>query len=109
MPKVKEVNIIRIWAGAMGFTQDGIPNIGFVPGKEGLIIAAGFAAGMSQGAVVGKIVADLITQGNTPFPMEIYDPKRFVGKKNVKWWLSNGAVVYLFIWIISWTFFFNLA
>ncbi len=35
--------------------------------------------------------------------------ERFVGKKNVKWWLSNGAVVYLFIWIISWTFFFNLA
>jgi len=84
MPKVKEVNIIRIWAGAMGFTQDGIPNIGFVPGKEGLIIAAGFAAGMSQGAVVGRIVADLITQGDTPFPMEIYDPKRFVGKK-VEW------------------------
>jgi len=84
MPKVKKVNIIRIWAGAMGFTQDGIPNIGWVPGKEGLVIAAGFAAGMSQGAVVGKIVADLITECETPFPMEIYDPKRFVGKK-VEW------------------------
>ena len=34
--------------------------------------------------------------------------ERIVGKKSVKWWLSNGAVVYLFIWIISWTFFFNL-
>ena len=84
MPKVKEVNIIRIWAGAMGFSQDGIPNIGFVPEKEGLIIAAGFAAGMSQGAVVGRIVADLIAEGDTPFPMEVYDPKRFLGKK-VEW------------------------
>ena len=84
IPPLRGINIIRCWVGTMGFTPDGIPNIGFVPGKEGLIIAAGFAAGMSQGAVVGKIVADLITQGNTPFPMEIYDPKRFVGKK-VEW------------------------
>ncbi len=84
MPKVKQVNIIRIWAGAMGFTQDGIPNIGWVPGREGLVIAAGFAAGMSQGAVVGRIVADLICEGETRFPMEIYDPQRFAGKR-VEW------------------------
>ena len=84
MPRVKEINIIRVWAGAMGFTQDGIPNIGWVPGKEGLLIAVGFAAGMSQGAVVGRIVADLVTEGETPFPMEIYDPRRFMGKK-VEW------------------------
>ena len=84
MPKLKEINIIRVWAGAMGFTQDGIPNIGFVPGKEGLIIVAGFAAGMSQGAVVGRIISDLVTQGTTSFPIEIYDPKRFIGKK-VEW------------------------
>ncbi|MCD6477603.1 MAG: hypothetical protein J7K87_01240 [Candidatus Aenigmarchaeota archaeon] len=29
-------------------------------------------------------------------------------KKNTKWWLSNGGMIYLLMWIISWVFFFNL-
>lgn len=81
MPLLGGISLIRCWVGTMAFTLDGIPDIGFVPGKEGLIIAAGFAAGMSQAAVVGRIIADLVTQGDTPFSMEVYDPKRFVGKK----------------------------
>jgi hypothetical protein len=32
----------------------------------------------------------------------------FMGKKGMKWWLTNGIIVYLFIWLVSWTFFFNL-
>ncbi len=81
MPTLRKLNIIRVWAGTMAFTQDGIPNIGFVPGKENLIIAAGFSAGMARQAVVGRIVTDLISRGETPFPMEIYDPVRFIGKQ----------------------------
>ncbi len=37
-----------------------------------------------------------------------YALERVTGKKGVKWWLGNGAVIYLFIWLISWTFFLNL-
>jgi len=84
MPSLRGYNIIRSWVGTMAFTPDGIPDIGFAPGKEGLIIAAGFAAGMSQAGVVGKIVADLIIRGKTSFPLDIYDPYRFVGKK-IEW------------------------
>jgi hypothetical protein len=29
-------------------------------------------------------------------------------KKGVKWWLSNGAVLYIFVWLISWIFLFNM-
>ena len=84
MPSLGEINIIRSWVGTMAFSPDGIPDIGLAPEKEGLIIAAGFAAGMSQVGVVGRIVADLITEGNTSFSMQIYDPKRFAGKK-IEW------------------------
>ncbi len=81
---LKGISVIRCWVGTMAFAPDGIPHIGFVPGKEGLIIAAGFAAGMSQAAVVGKIVADYVIRGETSFPMKIYDPARFLGKK-IEW------------------------
>ena len=81
---LRSINIIRCWVGTMSFTPDGIPHIGSVPEKEGLMIAAGFASGMSQAAVVGRIIADCIVRGKTSFPMEIYDPKRFFAKE-IEW------------------------
>ena len=34
--------------------------------------------------------------------------QRMVGKRGLKWWVSNGLFIYLFFWLISWTMFFNL-
>jgi hypothetical protein len=34
--------------------------------------------------------------------------ERGIGKQGIKWWLGNGAIIYLFIWLISWAFFLNL-
>jgi len=28
--------------------------------------------------------------------------------KDTKWWVTNGGLIYLFIWIIAWVLFFNL-
>lgn len=28
-------------------------------------------------------------------------------KEGVKWWLGNGVIVYLFLWLIVWTIFYN--
>ncbi len=38
-----------------------------------------------------------------------YVLEMFLGKKGIKWWLSNGMIVYLFIWLITWTVFYNMA
>jgi hypothetical protein len=37
-----------------------------------------------------------------------YVLERFLGNRGIKWWFGNGVVVYLFIWLVSWTFFLNL-
>lgn len=29
-------------------------------------------------------------------------------KKDAKWWLGNGLVVYIFSWFVSWTIFYNV-
>ena len=34
--------------------------------------------------------------------------EKLAGKRGIKWWLGNGAIVYLFFWLVSWTFFFNM-
>lgn len=28
-------------------------------------------------------------------------------KEGAKWWLGNGVIVYLFVWLIVWTIFYN--
>jgi Flp pilus assembly protein TadB len=30
-----------------------------------------------------------------------------LGKKGFKWLLGNGMIIYLFVWLISWIFFYN--
>jgi hypothetical protein len=29
-------------------------------------------------------------------------------KKGIKWWISNGAILYILVWIVSWIFLFNM-
>ena len=31
-----------------------------------------------------------------------------VGKRDIKWLIGNGLFIYLFVWLISWIFFFNI-
>ena len=84
LPTLRQVNVIRSWAGTMAFTPDGIPHIGAVPGKEGLVIAAGFAAGMSEAAAVGKLISEFIAQGKFSVPMKVFDPGR-PSAQPIKW------------------------
>lgn len=41
-PRVEGVGLRMAWTGPMGFSQDGLPYVGEVPGKQGQFIAAGF-------------------------------------------------------------------
>jgi len=35
--------------------------------------------------------------------------RMLVGRKEMRWWFGNGVIIYLFVWLISWILFFNLA
>jgi membrane glycosyltransferase len=37
-----------------------------------------------------------------------YVTEMIVKKKGIKWWLTNGGVLYLLVWIVSWVYLFNL-
>ena len=82
-PKLKDLKIIRTWTGTMGFAPDAMPLIGKSTITENLLIAAGFAAGISQECTVGKIMTELITKDSVEVPvdMTLYNPGRFLGQK----------------------------
>lgn len=82
-PSLSKVNILRCWAGTSAFAPDMIPSIGPLPGKQGLVVVAGFIAGMSHALATGKAIAEYIVNGRMNLP-NIYDPARFYGQK-VEW------------------------
>jgi sarcosine oxidase subunit beta len=84
-PSLSHVNILRTWAGTMGFTADGLPCIGPLPDIKGLIMAAGFSNGMANVAIVGKLVSEFILHdGKTSLPLDPFNPSRFY-KKKIDW------------------------
>lgn len=77
-PVLADIQVVRTWAGVMGFTADGIPLIGAMDDDQRLIVAAGFnGGGFSWGAVVGKVVAAQIAGNHVPYDLEPFSPRRF--------------------------------
>lgn len=38
-----------------------------------------------------------------------YGVEFLLKKKGIKWWMSNGGLLFILAWIATWIFFFNLA
>ncbi|KAI5368231.1 putative FAD dependent oxidoreductase, FAD/NAD(P)-binding domain superfamily [Septoria linicola] len=52
-----------VWSGIMGYSSDGFPHIGEVPGKDGQYICAGFSGhGMPQIFLSAKAIASLVLE-----------------------------------------------
>ena len=66
------------WAGIFGLTQDMLPLVGRVSGRDGLWVAAGYSGhGNVLGFACGELVADAIL-GDTSSPqLSLFDPARF--------------------------------
>jgi len=77
-PQLKDVRIVRTWAGIEAFMPDNIPVIGRSSTNENVYHAFGFSAhGFQLSPVVGKIIAELIIDGESKFPLEAFSIKRF--------------------------------
>ncbi len=37
-----------------------------------------------------------------------YSTELILKKKGIKWWMSNGGVLYILVWLVAWIFFFNM-
>jgi len=72
-----EARISHRWAGIFALTQDMLPLVGRVPGRDGVWIAAGYSGhGNVMGFGCGELVADAIL-GRDAGLLELFDPARF--------------------------------
>jgi sarcosine oxidase subunit beta len=77
-PVLKNVRVVRTWAGIMGFTADGLPLIGPYDGARGIWVSAGYnGGGFSFTQAAGKAVAQLVCGESSEFDLEPFDPNRF--------------------------------
>jgi sarcosine oxidase subunit beta len=77
-PIMRGAQIVRCWAGIEARMPDDIPVIGPSATSAGVFHAFGFSAhGFALGPIVGAILAELITGGNTNLPIAPFRIDRF--------------------------------
>jgi sarcosine oxidase subunit beta len=77
-PCLRQVKVLRQWAGICDMTPDFSPIIGEVPGLKGFILDVGWGTyGFKAGPVAGKRVAELISTGKTPGVIQPFSITRF--------------------------------
>ncbi|MGI8552236.1 MAG: NAD(P)/FAD-dependent oxidoreductase [Dehalococcoidia bacterium] len=78
LPDLARAGIARVWGGLLDMTPDALPVIERAPELDGLVIAAGFSGhGFCLGPISGRIIADLITRGESSLPIEPFRRSRF--------------------------------
>jgi sarcosine oxidase subunit beta len=81
LPWLKDVSLIRTWAGITEYTPDVEPYIGPVPGVTGLFVVAGFSGeGFCVGPMAGQIIAEMIAGGEPRVSLAPFQPDRFAAR-----------------------------
>lgn len=79
-PHMRDVSIVRTWAGLEAFTPDHLPFIGPSAKAPEVYHAFGFSAhGFQLSPVVGRILSELILDGRSSLPIEPFRVDRFEG------------------------------
>jgi sarcosine oxidase subunit beta len=72
VPALKDISIIRSFAGLRPYTPDGLPILGEVENLKGFIMAAGHEGdGIALSAVTGKIISEIIADGRTSLNIDM--------------------------------------
>ena len=84
VPHLKDLPIIRMWTGVDGDTADGSPVIGPSQRVSDLYHGFGFCGhGFQLGVGAGAVLAELITEGGTPTPIDGLGIQRFLKENPV--------------------------
>ncbi len=79
MPYLVEAKVVRQTACLRPVTADGLPVLGKVPGREGVVVATGGGRkGIHLAPVMGRIAADIVVHGKTRFDIASLAPGRTV-------------------------------
>ncbi len=80
-PALENTLLARKWAGLIDTMPDGIPVIGAVDERPGLVVATGFSGhGFALGPIVGRVVSELLLDGQPSIDLHKLRYSRFKEK-----------------------------
>jgi sarcosine oxidase subunit beta len=83
-PQLKDVRIVRTWAGIESFMPDNIPVICASQTFDNAYHAFGFSAhGFQLAPIIGRIMSELILDGHAELPIEPFNIDRFNAKEKL--------------------------
>lgn len=77
LPILKDVRVVRQWAGHYDISPDGQPVIGGIPEIEGYYLSHGCGKGFMLAPMIAQLTAELIAGEETTFPVDILNVERF--------------------------------
>lgn len=78
MPRIKDLDVIRSFAGLRPYSPDGLPILGTVKGIKGFYLATGHSGdGVSLAPITGKLMAELILYSETSLDLKPFSLARF--------------------------------
>lgn len=81
VPSLAQANVVRCFSGIRVMPKDGFPIIDEIPGMEGAYVAA-MHSGITLSPMVGTLMTELLTEGETSIDLSHYSLKRFDGVRN---------------------------
>ena len=76
-PRLKDLEIIRMWAGVVGYTDDNKPVFGYTGKPDNLLIVTNFHSAVGVSAGIAEMTLEAYKQGRTTPEVLPYSPERY--------------------------------
>jgi glycine oxidase len=77
VPALHDAAMVASWGCLRPAAPDGLPLLGVVPDRPGLVVATGhFRNGILLAPITGKVVAELVADGKPSIPLDPFRPDR---------------------------------
>ena len=77
LPVLQTAGISSVVNGPITYSGDGVPLVGRVPGKRNAFCMLGLRAGVGEGGGLGKVLAEVMMNGESEWDTWALDPRRF--------------------------------
>ena len=77
LPVLQTAGISSVINGPIAYSPDGVPLVGKLPGVRNGYAMIGVRAGIGEGGGLGKVLAEIIIDGESEWDTWVLDPRRF--------------------------------